>query len=479
MVARIYIPLIFLVLALPTATAITVTPSSYSTTQKDTFDTIHFNISNPENQTVNVTITIDSQLQGKIVFNETSFSIPPNSTYEVTAFLSRMVPTSGYVHFNNVDVRIEVKAEANLTTIPETPSAGKGMVILLQGQNATGYLFVYATNNVYPVEVKRGIGFLQLSEEDYGNAILIVYGRKTYSKTINIKPPEIGSLYIVCPSLIKVNENATFIVYADGEPVRARLVFSGADNFALKTNKNGVAKLRFKKPGNYTIKAEYFSYTCEQTFKVIPRTIDIQIPSSVKTGVTMQIKAKPNAVITIKKGDTTWSYTANADGVAFFTPPSAGKYEITAKTEDAEGYATFTAKTDTSITVMSSEGVQINKVKEGDVIMLHVISSDNSPASGNIEIFTDGIFYKSLIVEGGVTLWKVDKQANTYEFRFNPSDESYFPCSIAIKGEKTINYMFISIFVAVGLVAGGIYYAYSKGWLKLKLPSREKYKDLI
>ncbi|RLJ04922.1 MAG: hypothetical protein DRP18_04100 [Candidatus Aenigmatarchaeota archaeon] len=472
--------LILLIVTLNTyAYALSVTPNTYTTTQSNSYDTIMFNVTNLSNETVNVTITVDPQLQGKISFSTTSFSIQPNSTYTVIAVLSRIVPVSGFIHFNDVNVKIEVKRQNNLTVIPDTPSAGKGLVVLLQNQNATGYMFVYETNNVYPITIKNGIGFISLSDEDYGNAIIVVYGTKMYSRVISIRPPEIGSLYMIAPRIVKVNENVTITVYADGEPVRARLKFSGADNFAVRTNSGGVAKIRFKKPGNYTVTVEYFNYTYSQNFTVIPKTLDIQIPQSVKTGTTIQIKTEPDAKITIKKGDTTWSYTTNSDGVCTFTPTAAGRYEVIAKTDDAEGHATFTAKTDTFITLTSSEGIQVNKIREGDIIMLQVVSSDNSQPSGNIDIFIDGTFYKSLLVSNGVTLWKVDKSGNSYEFRFNPSSEDYSSASIVVQGEKVFNYMYVGIALFVLAIAGALYYAYNKGLLKLKLPSREKYKDLI
>jgi len=476
-----YIVIPLLIVFLSTcASAIIVNPDSYITTQSNTYEPITFNVTNPSNETVNVTITVDSQLQGKISFSTTSFSIQPNSTYTVFAFLSRVVPVSGYIHFNDVNVRIEVqRMQNNITVIPETPSAGKGLVVLLQSQNASGYMFVYETNNVYPISIQNGIGFVSLSDDDYGNAIITVYGKKVYTKIIYIEPPEIGSLYIVAQKQIPINENATFTVYADGEPVKARLKFSGADNFTITTNSRGIANIKFKKPGNYTVKAEYFDYTCTQTFTVTPKSLNIQVPSPVSTGTPIQIRTEPNAKITIKRGETTWSYTANPDGTCTFTPPSAGLYEITAETGDARGHTTFTAKTDTNIIITSSEGVQVNKIREGDIIMLQVISSDNTQPSGNIDVFIDGRFYKSLIVSSGVTLWKVDKSGNSYEFKFNPSSDDYSSSNIIVQGEEVFNYAYVGALVIVVSVAGLLYYAYNKGLLKLKLPSREKYKDLI
>jgi len=474
-----YILILSVVFLSTCASALTITPNPYTTTQSDVPDRITFIVRNTSNETVNVTIRPDDNLEGKIYFNITSFSIEPNSTYTVSAFLSRTTPLSGDVFFNNDKVSIEVqRVQSNLTVIPGTPSAGKGLVILLQNQSANGYMFVYETNNVYPISVQNGVGYLSLSNEDYGNAIIVVYGKKIYSKTIYINPPEIGSLYLIAPKVISLNENATFAVYADGEPVKAKLKFSGADSFTVKTNK-GVATVRFRKAGNYTVTAVYFNHTCTRDFSVMPKALNIQVPSSAETGTTIQIRTEPNAKITIKKGDTTWTYTTNSDGICFFTPPYAGAYDIIAETENARGHTTFTAKTDTNIIITSSEGTQVNKIREGDVIMLQVVSSDNSQPSGSIDVFTDGKFHKSLIVNNGVTLWKVDKSANSYEFRFNPTGDGYDSSDIFIQGEKTFNYAYVWAALGILAVVAGLYYAYNKGLLKIKLPSGEKYRDLI
>ena len=456
----VYLSLLVGIMLLTTAKAITVTPSSYSTTQKiGDYDTIVFEITNPDNHSVNVTITVDEALEGKISFTTTSFEIPANSTYNVTAVLSKSNVISGQIHFNDVDIPITIKAPSttNLTIIPATPMAGKNIIFVMRDKDLAGYLFIQSTNNVYPIIIEKGVGYVSLSEEDYGDAIIVLYGDKVYSQTIKISPPKVENIYAVFPSSIKVGENTTFSVFADGKPVKAKLKFDGADDFIVNTGDNGKATVVFKKAGNYTLEVNYFNYTKIEHIKVFPKTLKISIPDEIVTGNTIKITTEPNAKITIKCRDATWTYTASSDGTCFFTPPFPGTYNITAKTQDKEGRKTFTVKTTTHISVIGTTGTQVNNVKEGDTILIQILDTNNNPVSDSgIDVYVDGLFYKTLDVIGGSTLWKVDKAGRIYEFKYNPSNDNYLPCSFTLYG-KNSNYLSFptnSVILILLVVAG-------------------------
>jgi len=483
----VYILPILLVVAIQSAYALTVTPDSYYTTvEPGTYDTVNFHITNDANHSVNVTITVDPQLQGKISFSSTSFTIPENSTKTITAVISRNQPIDGYIHINNISVRIKVnqtqiqQPQSNFTIIPPQPVAGKNIIVLTPRENATGYIYITNSNNAYLITISNGVGVVHLEKEDYGNAVINIFGKNTYTKTISILPPHVENLYIDFPSSIKTGDNVTFTVYADGDPAVAKLKFDGADTFIVKTNSFGKATVKFRKAGNYTVTVSYFDKAIIKSFTVSPKPLKIQLPSEINTGTTIQIRTEPNAKITIKKGDTTWSYTTNADGVCFFTPPFTGQYSVIAKTTDKEGSATFTVKTDTHIVATGTEGAQINKVKEGDIIMLQVLDSEGKPVlNGNIDVYVDGMFYKSLSTVGGTTLWKVDKPGQTYEFKFNPNSNEYLPSTLALSGEKQIDYLPVAIAGVVIAGAVGVYIAYQKGLLKFEFSRSKSYKDLF
>jgi len=482
-----YILPILLVVTIQSAYALTVNPTSYYTAEEPgTYDTVNFHITNDANHSVNVTITVDSQLQGKISFSSTSFTIPENSTKTITAVISRNQPVDGYIHINNISVHIKVnqtqppQPQSNLTVIPSQPVAGKNLILLLPKENATGYIYITNSNNAYLITVVNGVGIVSLGKEDYGNAVINIYGKKKYAKTISISPPHIENLYLDYPSPIKTGDNVTFTVYADGDPVIAKLKFDGADTFTVKTNSFGKATVKFRKAGNYTVTVSYFDNVVVKSFTVSPKPLKIQLPSEINTGITMQIRTEPNAKITIKKGETSWSYTANTDGVCFFTPPFPGEYSVTAKTTDKEGSATFTVKTDTHIVAMGTDGTQVSKLKEGDIIMLQILDSEDKPVLGSeIDVYVDGMFYKSLNAVGGTTLWKVDKSGLTYEFRFNPDSDEYLPSTLTLMGEKQVGYLPVAIAGVVIAGAVGVYIAYQKGLLKFEFVKGKNYKDLF
>ena len=495
-----YILPILLVVTIQSAYALTVNPTSYYTAEEPgTYDTVNFHITNDANHSVNVTITVDSQLQGitflldgkKIETNE-PFIIPANSAKTITAIIPKDQPLDGYIHFNsvfdNVSVYIMVNTQpeqppqpqSNLTVIPSQPVAGKNLILLLPKENATGYIYITNSNNAYLITVVNGVGIVSLGKEDYGNAVINIYGKKRYTRTISISPPHIENLYLDYPSSIKTGENVTFTVYADGDPVIAKLKFDGADTFTVKTNSFGKATVKFRKAGNYTVTVSYFDNVVVKSFTVSPKPLKIQLPSEINTGVTMQIRTEPNAKITIKKGETSWSYTANTDGVCFFTPPFPGQYSVTAKTTDKEGSATFTVKTDTHIVAMGTDGTQVSKLKEGDIIMLQILDSEDKPVLGSeIDVYVDGMFYKSLSAVGGTTLWKVDKAGLTYEFRFNPDSDEYLPSTLTLMGEKQVGYLPVAIAGVVIAGAVGVYIAYQKGLLKFEFAKGKNYRDLF
>ena len=454
--------LLIVIMLLATAKAITVTPSSYTTTQKiGDYDTIIFKVTNPENHSVNVTITMDEALKGKISFNTTFFEIPPNSTYNATAVLSKSNPVSGQIYFNNVSVLITVKElpATNLTIIPATPMAGKNIIFVMRDKDLAGYLFIQSTNNVYPVIIEKGIGYVSLSEEDYGDAIIVLYGDEIYFQTIKILPPKVENIYVIFPSSIKVGDNITFSVFADGKPIKAKLKFDGADNFTVTTREDGKVTVVFKKVGNYTLKVNYFNYTKIEYIKVFPKTLEISIPDKIMAGNTIKITTEPNAKITIKCRDTIWTYTASSDGTCFFTPPFPGIYNITAKTQNKEGRKTFTVKATTHISVIGTAGTQVNTIKKGDTILIQVLDANNNPVQdSSIDVYVDGLFYKTLNIIGDSTLWKVDKAGKIYEFKYNPSNDNYLPCSLTLYGKNSdyssfpINSVILILLIIVGII---------------------------
>ena len=480
----VYLSLLVGIMLLTTAKAITVDPPHYYTDMEEgTFDVVNFHITNDANEIVNVTITIDQELEGKVNVSKNNLSIPPNSKEEVTVVISRHQPLDGCIHFNsifnNVSVPIKVNdtqpeqppqpqpQTTNLTIIPSQPIAGKNFVLLLPNrENLTGYIYIPNSNNIYIISIINGVGMVSLSEDDYGSATIKLFGKEEYTETISISPPQVDSIYIDYPSSIKTGDEITFTVYADGDPVSAKLKFDGADNFTVKTNSFGEATVTFKKAGNYTLTVSYLGKTVVKALTVSPKPIKIQLPPEINTGEEMQIETEPNAKVVIKKDETTWTYTASADGICTFTPPFPGEYTITAKTVDREGTITFTARTTTHISVIGMTGTQTNEVKEGDVLLIQILDTNNEPVSdSNIDVYVDGMFYKTLDVVAGYTLWKVDKAGRVYEFKYSPSSEDYLPCSTTLysSGENPISMPINSIVIILLVIVGIIVILFAFG----------------
>ncbi|HHF57880.1 MAG TPA: hypothetical protein ENL41_00465 [candidate division WOR-3 bacterium] len=480
------LPIVSILTITTSAYALTVTPISYYTTvEPGTYDMINFHITNDANQSVNVTIIVDPELQGKVSFSSTSFTIPANSTKTITAVISRNQPMEGNIYINNITIPIKVnqtqqqpQPQSNFSIIPPQPVAGKNIIVLIpEDEDTTGYIYILNSNNAYLITISDGVGSVHLEKDDYGTAIINVKGQ---TKTISILPPHVDNLYIDFPSSIKTGDNITFTVYADGDPVSAKLKFDGADSFVVKTNSFGKATVKFRKAGNYTVTVSYFDNIVIKSFTVFSKPLEIQLPSEINTGTAIQIKTEPNAQVTIKKDETSWSYTANADGVCFFTPPFTGRYTVTAKTEDKEGSATFTVKTDTRIVATGIDGGQISKLKEGDIVILQILDSEDKPVLGSeIDVYVDGVFYKSLTTIGGTVVWKVDKFGQTYEFRFNPNNDEYLSSALTLMGEKQLDYFPVAIAGVIIAGAVGIYVAYQKGWLKFEFSKNKSYKDLF
>jgi len=119
-------------------------------------------------------------------------------------------------------------------------------------------------------------------------------------------------------------------------------------------------------------------------------------------------------------------------------------------------------------------------LREGDIIMLQILDSEDKPVLGSeIDVYVDGMFYKSLNAVGGTTLWKVDKSGLTYEFRFNPDSDEYLPSTLTLMGEKQVGYLPVAIAGVVIAGAVGVYIAYQKGWLKFEFAKGKNYKDLF
>ena len=476
----VYVYLLVGIMLLTTAKAITVNPPHYYTTVKEgTLESVTFYIKNEKNCTVNVNISVDVEPEGMIFVFENNLSIPPNSTEKVNVVISRHQPLDGCIYFNNVSVPIKVNdtqpeqppqpqpQTTNLTIIPSQPIAGKNFVLLLPNrENLTGYIYIPNSNNIYIISIINGVGMVSLSEDDYGSATIKLFGKEEYTETISISPPQVDSIYIDYPSSIKTGDEITFTVYADGDPVSAKLKFDGADNFTVKTNSFGEATVTFKKAGNYTLTVSYLGKTVVKALTVSPKPIKIQLPPEINTGEEMQIETEPNAKVVIKKDETTWTYTASADGTCTFTPPFPGEYTITAKTVDREGTVTFTARTTTHISVIGMTGTQTNEVKEGDVLLIQILDTNNEPVSdSNIDVYVDGMFYKTLDVVAGYTLWKVDKAGRVYEFKYSPSSEDYLPCSTTLysSGENPISMPINSIVIILLVVVGIIVILFAFG----------------
>ena len=423
-------------------------------------------------------------MQGKISFSSTSFSIPANSSYLVTAVLSRASPLDGNIHFGNQSVHVLVsqppQEQGNMALIPPNPVAGKNLILLIPHENATGYIYIQHSSNAYLITMVNGVAIISLDKEDFGSAVITLYGSKTYVKTINIQAPPINSLFLSFPSAIKTDTNTTFSVYADGEPVKAILHFTGADTFTTGTNEQGRANLLFRRAGNYTVTASYLNKTVTEMLTVASKPLRISLPANIHVGRVIQITTEPNAKIIIQKGDTSWSYTANSQGVCAFTPPYSGEYKITAVTLDKEGSASFVVKSDTSVDVVGVDGVKPTTVSKGDVILIKTLDESNNIISdGTVDIYTDGILATTL--NAGVNLWKVS-DGKTFEIRYTPDNTFYLPSSVTLYGNEQVQVDYISLGIIGGVIGGAIllYWLFTKSNIKLpKLSSSGKYKDLF
>ena len=121
-----------------------------------------------------------------IFLSKDNFTIPVNSTINISCIIRRDAVATGKIYFNynstitEVNVTIEaseIPPGGNITIIPAQPTSESNIVFILPDrEDATGYMICRETNKVYFIEVADGIGFVDLGD-DYGDAYEAIFTR--------------------------------------------------------------------------------------------------------------------------------------------------------------------------------------------------------------------------------------------------------------------------------------------------------------
>jgi hypothetical protein len=321
-----------------------------------------------------------------------------------------------------------------ITIVPSQPKSEKSIVFLAEINDASGYVYCYETEDVYPITFKNGMGSLTLKSE-YGLAKIVILGYA--SKEFTIRNQYEGDLSIDSPSNALVNKQVEISVLGHGSLIPATVKLTSPSN--KKTTREAASsalRVSFDEVGDWTITAEAFNLSVSKKITINPEPLDIQVDEGL-VGDEIKITVNNNnADVMIEKEGTTWTYQTDVDGNVFFTPPWAGRYTVTAEAENQRGTKTFDVKTESSIVIKNENGVDATFITEGNVLLIQMKDTEGNTIDANsIDISIDGVFYKTLTMYSGSTLWRVDKQGKTYSFDFTSEDNAlYLPATNQIAG---------------------------------------------
>ncbi len=429
---KILILLLTLTILSTSASALTITPETY-TTYVDGYELLEITIYNPSNHTVNITLSTNSS---KILFYETFFSIPAISSKTTSVVIIKDTPFSDKIWVNNQSINISVVEPEveTITVIPSHPQAGKNIILSFSQENTSGYILCDETNNVYLFHMKDGLALVTLNEEEYGNATVIIKG---HTRHFIIQSKYKGNLYIECSPIVQSGEKQNIQVFSGGDPVRAEVTIKkpSGEIYNRTTNMEGKTTIVTDEVGTWQVTAKVFDGITTTCFNVTPKPLSLVLPEHIIVGEETTIQTQSNAKVTIQKDEMTWTYTADTEGKVYFNPPFSGRYTVTATTGTQQGTAFFNAKTKTDIIIKNENDEIVTKAQPGTPLLIQVADNEGKPisTSDSIEIKSNGIPIKTISLSGGSAIWIPKYSANTYTFTFTPSDST-----LLLPSEKTI-----------------------------------------
>ena len=454
-----------LLFLLPTVSSISVSPVDdiVSTVDPGYFESVIFTISNTDNATANVSITLDSSLEEVAFFSETSFTVPGNSSTNISCAISRDAEVTGQIHFicnsTSIDVNVTIGEETtstsdDITLIPSTPKAESNLIFIIPEQvDATGYVICYETNNAYIVNIYDGIGCVKLGA-DYGETFVSVSTNgHTYTQLFTIDAVFKDEIFITIPLDIQVGDTVVFSISASGLPIAAEVTFSmGDDTFKKIADETGLVSVEFKKSGNWTINAKVFNVEKEEFFNVTPKPLTISVPDNTPAGKEIAITIDKKSTVTISMDDVSWDYLTDDDGKFFFTPIWPGRYTIYATSNDQEGTKQFTSTMQTEIIILDDDGIKAERIQAHKPYSLRIVDIDGKSVNSLIKIYGDNILLKEMDADGSV-LWKPDHQCAYYSFETQPYALGYEATSMglyaATKTGNSINLLHAIIIIFI------------------------------
>ena len=461
-----------LLFLLPSASAtISVSPVDdiISMVDSGSFKSVSFTISNENNTTAaNVSISLDSSLEEVAFFSTTSFTVPANSSTNISCQISRDAEATGQIHFicnltTNVSIDVNVSIGENTSTsddiilIPSTPRVESNLIFIIPERvDATGYVICYETNNAYVVAITDGIGSVELGP-DYGEAFVSIFtDEHTYTQVFTIDAIFEDELFIDIPIDIQVDDTAVFFISASGLPMSAEVTFSmGNDTFKKLVNESGFASVVFKKAGNWTINATVFNVGKEEFFKVNPKPLTISVKDNVLVGREIEITISKKSTVTISMGDVSWVYLTDSNGKFFFTPLWPGRYTVHATANDYEGMKQFTATMQTAVIILDADGIEAEEIQTHKPYSLRVVDTDGKSVDSLIKIYGDDILIEEIDADGAV-IWKPDSQYVYYTFETQPHALGYEATSVVlyVNNEVIVNSIDLSqVILVIAIVA--------------------------
>lgn len=440
--------LILLIMSLPTAQSLLITPlDDINLTVDAGFTNIIFTITNDENTSANISINITSSLDGIIFFSDNELTVLANSSSNVTCIISRSIPATGklYFEYNSSITEINVtiieeednETKGNLTIIPSQPTSKSNIIFLLPiCEDATGYMICYETNKVYIIEVKGGIGFVELGD-DYGESYVVILGKETYSAKFTIDPYFHEDLTINMPSKTTIDTVTSFQVFASGESIQAELYFEleGYNIFSRMTDTDGKLNITLNKGGNWSVTAKVFNVEKTQQIQVSKKPMEIIIPEEIYVDQEIDISVGEKADIIISMDEMSWQYTTDDSGDLPFTPSYPGKHNIHAVSQENEGTRDFIVYASTIITIKGENDEEMTVIYPDTTYAIYVTDGNNKPIESKLEIYgNDGLLDEIDIA--GSTIWKSREFYNNYEFKVTPTESGYPESNLFLYGQE-------------------------------------------
>lgn len=367
----------------------------------------------------------------------------------------------------------------NITIVPTTPKANKNVVFVVDANDASGYVMCYGTGDVYMVEIKNGVGIVQLGME-YGLAQVNIIGYGTRTFTI-ASPYSGGVLAINVPYDAQINQKTDLSVTAQGTPIQANVDMTSPTGTKIsRITGTQPIQVTFDVLGKWNITATVYDATVTKTIQIMPEPLTITVPDEAKVGEENIITTSEGAAVTLKKGEVSWTYTADDNGEVFFTPTEAGRYEVTASISNQEGSDYFNVISDTIISVKDDQGNLATTIKNGEILVIQVLDKQGNVVNANeITVTGDSPNMATITLSNGIGIWHVPFGSTTYNFDFSPSDTAlYTPAQLSISGSPGgVDALYIYIGVAVVVVILVLLYILNnKGIINLRslLPTKEE-----